>query len=78
MNAVPLIDAVELSGLSTGFCASTSEDPLKVWLSPTAMPASPSKASMPTRVSTVPDDGVKNGAMFVEKVVPFWTVPRPS
>ena len=78
MNAVPLIEKVELSGLSTGFCASTSDEPLKVWLSPTAIPASPSKASMPTRVSTVPEAGVKNGVMVVEKGTPFDTVPRPS
>ena len=68
----------EFSGLSTGFCASTSEEPLNVCVSAFAIPASPSKAIMPTRVSTAPEAGVKNGAMFVDHGTAFSTLPRPS
>ena len=78
MNAAPLSEKDEFSGLSTGFCASTSEEPLNVCDSAFAMPASPSKAIMPTRVLTVPVAGVKKGAMLVDHGTPFSTLPRPS
>ena len=67
----------EFMRLFSVLSGSVSVLPLNVATS-VCRPASPSKASRPVLVATVPLPGVKNGAMLVENVCVASTVPRPS